>query len=371
MPRVALFCTNFLPYSQSFVFEEIQNHDRYEVEVFCWRRMFEDRFPYEPVHVANPAYIATTYSPAFHKRIAEGSFDLIHAHFGPGATYALPYARKHALPLVVTFHGYDVPLMQSRDRFLPINVPYAMRAPRLLREMSLGLCASRELREILLDMGVPEGKLALYHLGIDLGAFSPGEKDSSRVDVMMVGRFVEKKGFEYGIRAFAQATTTDPSAAHLTIVGSGEREDRLRALVSDLGAGDRVTFAGVLKKEEVADRLRKADILLAPSVVAADGNRESGLIVVKEASACHTVPIGTYHGGIPEIIDDGETGYLVPERDVDTMADRLAQLMADPNLRKQLAHAARNKMERQYNARTQVRHLEALYDQARGQGSPP
>ncbi|HEY2732501.1 MAG TPA: hypothetical protein VGI70_00875, partial [Polyangiales bacterium] len=89
--RVALFSTHFLRYSQSFVLEELQCHRRYRAEVFAWQRHFADRFPFEPVHLANPAYILTRHSPLFARRFRETKFDLVHAHFGPGGTYALPY----------------------------------------------------------------------------------------------------------------------------------------------------------------------------------------------------------------------------------------------------------------------------------------
>jgi len=181
----------------------------------------------------------------------------------------------------------------------------------------------------------------------------------------MIGRFVEKKGFEYGIRAFARALAKGGADAKLTLIGSGEREALLRAEVTRLGLERKVDFAGVLPKQAVAERLQRAHVLLAPSVVGRDGNRESGLIVVKEASACAAVPIGTRHGGIPEIIDDQETGFLVDERDVDAMAERLASLLYEPALRERLGRAARFKMEREYDNHARVQALEAFYDEAR------
>jgi glycosyltransferase involved in cell wall biosynthesis len=153
--------------------------------------------------------------------------------------------------------------------------------------------------------------------------------------------------------------------AHLTIVGSGEGEAELRALVHSLGIAAHVTFAGVLTKSEAAKALAQSDVLLAPSVVDQNGDRESGLIVVKEASACRTVPIGTLHGGIPEIIDEGETGFLVPERDAEQMAERLTRVLNDDALRARLGDAARRKMEREYDVAAKVRLLEGFYDEAR------
>ncbi|HTM44947.1 MAG TPA: glycosyltransferase [Polyangiaceae bacterium] len=361
MPRVALFCTNFLPYSQAFVHEQLRQHQRYEAEVFCWRRFYPERFPFEPLHIAPRHYILTRRSPTFTRRFREQTFNVVHAHFGPGACYALPFAEQAKLPLIVTFHGYDVPLLSSPRRFLPINLPYALRAPAMLKKMALGLCASQELFDMLVDLGVPKNQLRVFRLGIDLNRFVPAEKSKGEPLVAMIGRFVEKKGFEYGIEAFAQAAKS--SAARLVIAGNGPLEGKLRALVAQLGIEQQVSFPGPLTQSQVAALLAQAAVLLAPSVVASGGNRESGLIVVKEASACGAVPIGSRHGGIPEIIDDEVTGFLVPERDAQQLAERLRQVLTDPALRERLAAQGQAKMRREYDNTQRVQELEAIYDE--------
>ena len=94
------------------------------------------------------------------------------------------------------------------------------------------------------------------------------------------------------------------------------------------------------------------------------GERESGLIVVKEAGACGLPVVGSVHGGIPEIIDEGVTGFLVQERDVGGLSDRLGSLLADEALRERMGAAARAKMEREYDVRERVSELEDLYDEA-------
>jgi colanic acid/amylovoran biosynthesis glycosyltransferase len=135
-----------------------------------------------------------------------------------------------------------------------------------------------------------------------------------------------------------------------------------------LGIQAQVRFVGEQSNQQVAALLSGARVLLAPSVVARDGNRESGLIVVKEASAVGTVPIGTWHGGIPDSIEDGETGFLVSERDELSMADRLVRLLDDEALRQRMARAGRAKMQRQFDNRKLVAALEDLYDRARADG---
>lgn len=362
MPRAAVFSTNFLDYSQTFVHQEVTHHTRYQVEVFCRKRMYPERFPFEPVHEGGTWYGLTRHSAAFHAEIGSGRFDLVHGHFGTGSCYALPYVARTDLPLVITFHGYDVPLLRSRARLWPQNWPYALLAPELLRRMTLGLCASQELFDLLVSYGVSAERLRLYQLGIDLSRFRRGARGATP-RVLMVGRFVEKKGFEYGLRAFA-ACRARGLAAELILVGTGEREVELRRLAEELALGEAVRFAGVLSPSEVAALMADSDVLLAPSVVAADGDRESGVIAVKEASAAQLAVVGTLHGGIPEIIDDGVTGYLVPERDVDTLSARLGALLGDAALRERMGAAGRLKMEREYDLQRRVDALELHYDDA-------
>jgi colanic acid/amylovoran biosynthesis glycosyltransferase len=234
--------------------------------------------------------------------------------------------------------------------------------------MRLGICASTELLTLLTNLGVERERLCVHRLGIDLDrfAFEPA-RDGERV--LMVGRLVEKKGFEYGLRAFAQVRSRGVRAS-LTVVGEGERRSSLERLARDLGVAESVAFVGSQTNEQVAALMARASVLLAPSVVARDGNRESGLIVVKEASAAGTVPIASRHGGIPDSIDHGSTGYLVEERDVEHIAECLARLPLDEPLRASLALAGRRKMEREFDNRMLVAQLEGIYDSVCAQRSP-
>jgi glycosyltransferase involved in cell wall biosynthesis len=360
--QTAVFNTNFLPYSQTFVYEQLVNHIRYEAEVFCWRTENLDWFPFPNVHRANLAYGATRISPSFFKRFREKQFDLVHAHFATGAVYAVPYAERAKLPLVVTFHGYDVPLLWNTRRFHPHFWPFLLNSKEVLERMTLGLCASNDLKELLLSYGVPEEKLRIHRLGIDLSRFQmKPPRTEGPLRVCVIGRFCEQKGIEYAIRGFAPHASED---VRLDIIGDGELDAELQALVDRLGIRPFVTFLGVLQPDQVAAHLRNCDVLLAPSVVTRIGERESGLIVVKEAAASGVPAVGSVHGGIPEIIDEGVTGFLVQERDVDALSERLGELLADEALRERMGVAARAKMEREYDVRKQVAELESFYDEA-------
>ncbi len=368
--KLALFSTNFLDYSQTFVYDEIQNHKNYETEVFCHIVKNQDKFPYDKINFIDKNqsflkklewlfYGITTYSPFFAKIFKSRKFDVLHAHFGLGSIYALTYKKIAKAPLVVTFHGYDVPVLLTKQRFYPKFWRYWLRSKAMLKNVDLFLAASNELRDLLLKIGAPKEKIKVWRLGIDIPNLNLKEKSGNQI--LMVGRFVEKKGFEYGIKAFAKVLKKGIDA-RLNIVGGGALKPEYDKIIKEEGVEKNVNFLGVLKHEDVLKTMENVDIFLAPSVVAKNGDRESGLIVAKEASARFLPVIGSYHGGIPEIIDHEKTGFLVKEKDVDSIAKYLEMLLVDKDLRIKIGLAGRKKMEEEYDIKKRVAVLEEYYD---------
>lgn len=372
--RAAIFCRTYLPYSETFIHDQLRHHVRWEAEVFCRETANLDRFPYPRITTpGNPAavlsYRATTWSPRFARRLREGGHRLLHAHFGTSGIYALTYARRLRLPLAVTFHGYDLGALVGSRRFQPRLWRYWALSRSLLQRADLFLCPSVEFQEILARLSGRPDAARLHRLGIDLTRFAARPRASGDPPrVVMIGRFVEKKGHLDGLEAFARAAATAPDA-RLVLVGGGPLEGAYRARIAALGLEGKVELPGVLPADRVAALLGESDVLLAPSRLARDGDRESGVIVVKEASASALPVLGTRHGGIPEIVDDGVTGYLVDEGDVAGMAERLTALLGDAGLRARMGAAGRGKMEREYDVRVQVAELERVYDQLAGLSS--
>jgi len=369
----ALFTNRFLPYSQTFIYDEIRSHERYTVDVFCRERINRDRFPYDRViypkmfgsaWAGARLYENIVFWPEFDRVLGEGRHDLVHVHFGDQAVFALPYVLRHDLPFAVTFHGIDVGDLFGPRRFLPLQWRYWALSQKIFEAADLLLPVSIELAELLMQIGAPKDKLQVHRLGVDLSKFDRAEEDRDVPRITMVGRFTEKKGFSYALRACARVLSAGYDG-EVVLLGDGELEPKLRQIVRDGGIEDRVDFRGAVPHGEVAHVLAHSDVMLCPSVVTRTHDRDSGLIVAKEAGACAVPTIGTYHGGIPSIIDDGETGFLVPERNVDALADALQTLLADPDLRRRFGQAARRKMEREFSMQDQVRSLEGYYDRIR------
>jgi glycosyltransferase involved in cell wall biosynthesis len=298
-------------------------------------------------------------APTIERMLRQHRVRGVFAHFGLNGAFALPFARRLGLPLTVLFHGHDV------GGLLPVNrrsiryFRYQRLAPELFAYASALLCASSELAGQLLAAGAPERKVGVHRLGIDLDRFvwTPPEAKPKEPLVLMVGRLVEKKGMFDGIAAFARAKARFPGA-RLHIVGDGPLRSALESEARRAQLTASISFLGALSSAEVQRQMQAAHVILAPSFTTARGDRESGVIVLKEAAASGLPAIGTRHGGIPEIIDHESTGLLVPERSVDELSAALCRLLDDPQLRERMGRAARDKMVRCYDNRRQVAALE-------------
>jgi glycosyltransferase involved in cell wall biosynthesis len=287
---------------------------------------------------------------------------LIHAHFGVEGVYALPLARKLKVPLVTTFHGFDATtttraLLSSGS---PSWINYARFREQLAEEGDLFLCVSDYIRQRVIELGFPEERTHAHYIGIDTQAILQRNPNEERLVVLHVARLVKKKGTEYLIRAFAQIAAQIPSA-ELVIVGEGPLRASLEMLARSLRIEQRTRFLGAQPHAEVISLMRKAAMLVLPSVTAPSGDSEGLGMVLLEASARGVPLIGTSHGGIPEAIEDAKTGYLVPEHDVNLLGDRIAGLLSDDRLRHHMGREARMLVESRFDIRKQTLLLESFY----------
>ena len=178
--------------------------------------------------------------------------------------------------------------------------------------------------------------------------------------IVVVGRLVEKKGVSHAIEAVARLRDSG-RAVRLSIVGDGPLRLELESMVEALRVGDRVQFLGSKTREEVAEILAAAHLLLAPSVTAADGDQEGIPNTLKEAMAAGLPVVSTLHSGIPELVEDGRSGFLVPERDSEALADRVGWLVDRPDSWPDMGRAGRSRVEAEYDIAKLSMRLVELY----------
>jgi glycosyltransferase involved in cell wall biosynthesis len=284
--------------------------------------------------------------------------DLIHAHFGFTAYKLMLLKHFMRIPMVVTFGGTDLASHAAR--------PKTGELYRVLFDVAEQLVAvSEDLRRCAIQLGCPPDKIITVHRGVDTETFQFADRGSGggrELEILMVSRLSEKKGH---LEALAALSGLGEEVAnwHLSIVGSGPEEAVVRECVRERGLVGKVAFRGNLPIQEVRRLMAGSDILLHPSVTPEDGDREGIPNALMEGQATGLPVIGTRHGGIPELIIDGETGLLVGERDTAALTDALRQLLTSKERRLQLGAAGRERIVREFSLEQQAkRHLELYRD---------
>lgn len=272
-------------------------------------------------------------------------YDIIHAHFGPNGQRVI-YLRDIGVikgKIITTFHGYDIsmylklmgdkfyqPLFASGDAFSPI---------------------SEQMKRRLIELNCNEKKIIVHRVGIDCSKFSFTTRQvgkNGKIKLITIARLVEKKGVEYGIRSVANLIKSGMNVEY-NIVGDGHLNKKLQKLIHELNVTDKVKLLGWKHQQEVIQLINTSHILLAPSVTDENGDQEGIPTVIMEAMATGLPVISTYHSGIPELVQNGISGFLVPERDVDTLTEKLRYLIEHSELWDEMGKAGRKFVESHHN----------------------
>jgi len=277
----------------------------------------------------------------------------VHAHFGRGGALALPLAEALGVPLFVTFHGGDA-TKETHQRRRLIPTIYQRRLSHLQAYASGFLCVSQFVADRLAAQGFPKAKLITHYIGIDVSHMQQPEQRQGRL--LFIGRLVDKKGVDILLAAMRRLQQSDSKTVPgLDIAGSGPLEAELRAQAADLSS---VRFLGWQTPEQLSRILHKAQAVVVPSRIAADGDCEGLPTVVLESIRAGVPVVASDHAGIPEIIRHEETGFLVPENDPDALAAALLAASQTGDQMRQMVARAQQRLQRDFNAATQSQKLQ-------------
>ena len=272
-------------------------------------------------------------------------YDVIHCHFGPNGLKGVFFRESGLISgkLLTSFHGYDV---STYPRIYGGGVYRPLFETGDLYTANTRFAASRAVQ-----LGCPPERIAILPESLDIGRFSFAERrlaPREEIRILTVARLVEVKGVEYGIRAVAQLAPRHP-ALRYQVAGDGPLRQSLEALARRLNVADRVEFLGGQPYDRLVEFYARAHIFLLPGVVARNGSVEAQGLVLAEAQASGLPVLATQAGGIPESVLDGQSAILVPPRDVDALADRLAYLIEHPDLWPTMGRAGRAYVEERYD----------------------
>ncbi len=285
-------------------------------------------------------------------------YDVIHVHWPmPLALIGWAAQRAHRAPLVSTFYGVELRWVKGSLRALKWLVRWAAR--RSDRVVAISSYTARELRE-LADVPI---EVIPYTTALPEPPSLP-KSTGGPPTVLFVGRLVERKGVLYLIEAIGRLRD---ASIRLVIVGDGPERPKLEDAARRLGGGvaDRVEFRGKISATELQAAYAGANAFVLPSVFDARGDTEGLGVVALEAMNYGTPVVASRIGGIPDVVEDGVTGLLVPPGDAAALAAALRRVLDEPGLARKLGEAGRRRLHEQFSWEAITARWEAVYSSLR------
>jgi colanic acid/amylovoran biosynthesis glycosyltransferase len=384
VPTVASYCTTFLKPEMLHIYRQVTGLQRYETFIVAKERTSVERFPFPDIemvprkprknfirrfwlkHVRHlPALYYRGEMQGLMRIFRRRNADLMHIYFGHTGVHLLPFVKGWGKPCVVSFHGADVMPREHQPQ-------YDGQLRELLRVTPLVLARSLSLAERLKELGCPPEKIRLNRTGIPLGEYPLKERrtpENGEWHFVQACRLIPKKGIATALKAFAGFQREYPRA-RFSLAGEGPMKREIEEMARALGIAKAVELRGFLGQADLARLYAAAHFFVHPSEMTADQNQEGVPNSMLEAMATGLPVLATLHGGIPEAVETGRTGLLVPERDDAGLLRAMLDLAGQPDRAFAMGVAASESVRQEFEQRKQIEKLEACYDEARQIGAP-
>jgi len=356
------------------IYRQITGLRRVQPTVITQKRENAERFPFDKIDVvARPAtrflrrfwfrqvrdrpwQISSRELRALIGVLNREDAQILHIFFGHIAVHLFPLIQVWSKPSVVSFHGADVLVDMERPA-------YRHATKQMLDAVTRVFVRSASLQRAVVELGCDENKIDIVRTGIPLDEFPFREREfpaDGEWRFVQASRLIEKKGLATTLHAFTAFLLHYPHA-RLTIAGEGPMLDELEELTRKLKIDDRVALPGFVSLEKLREIYYGSHVFLHPSETGGDGNQEGIPNSMLEAMATGLPVFATDHGGIPEAIENGVSGILVPERDYEALSRALLETVQDRHLLARLARNGANAVAEKFDRRKQIRRLEEIY----------
>lgn len=373
-PVVASYCTTFLKREMRHIYRQVTGLRDFHTFVMTKSRENADAFPFSDIEVLpRPRinFVSRFYKkyfqrlePVFYRGeydqldsvLSRRHADLLHVYFGHTGVHLLPFMRNWPKPSLVSFHGMDIMLRDEEPG-------YNDRLRELLSTVPLVLARSESLSTRLVELGCDPRKIRINRTGVPMDGFPYFERllpADGGWRMIQASRFIEKKGLEITLKAFADFRRKYPNA-ELVLAGEGPLEGRLKEAVQRLGIAQAVCFAGFLGQRELAAAYRSAHLFLHPSQTTEAGDQEGVPNSMLEAMASGLPVVATRHGGIPEAVESGQDGLLVPERDSPALAAALFEIADNAGIYQTFSRNAAVSVREKFEQARSITMLEGFY----------
>lgn len=374
---VASYCSSFLKSEMLHIYRQVKALRGVDTFVVTKEVQNAERFPFENIEVIpkrrtnllvhgwlkfverRPPIVYRGEYQTLDSLLRRHRADLMHIYFGHTGVHLLPFIEQWHKPCVVSFHGADV-------AHKPEIKDYPGKLRRLFNAVPLVFARSQSLAARLMQLGCPPEKLRINRTGIPLSEFPFAHREppqDGKWKVVQACRLIPKKGVATSLRAFAIFKKDYPSAEFF-IAGKGPLQSELEMLAGGLGIARDVHFLGFLSQSKLRGLYGSSHLFLHPSEISPNQDQEGVPNSVLEAMATGLPVVATRHGGIPEAVDHGRTGFLVSEEDHVALANAMQLIGSSPTLLKQMGALAHVTVRERFEQETQIEHLESFYEEA-------
>lgn len=381
MNKVLVYTRSLLPYSETFIKEQILAMQDWQAVLVGGGTLdnglvlegLDIRFlnsggerPLRRLHHLCSAVLGMPF-PDHLNLLRKEDAQLVHVHFGPNAIDIWPLVRRLRLPMLVTLHGYDINTYQEwweSGLGGSSRIDYPWRLLSMARHPGVHFIAvSHAIRQRAIEFGLPADKVSVHYIGVDTERFRPGAVPLAQraPRILFVGRQIENKGLDVLLRAFVGVQLRVPDAC-LVVIGDGPCRARNQSLATELGV--RAEFLGVLPPEAVKAEMDRASVFCLPSLTIENGESEGMPISILEALACGVPVVTSARGGRTEGIEDGVNGFAFAEGGSTVLGEKLVQLLCmPPALLEAFSIAARQRAVQHFDLRQCTARLTHFYSE--------
>jgi colanic acid/amylovoran biosynthesis glycosyltransferase len=374
---VASYCSSFLKPEMLHIYRQVKALRGVDTFVVTKEVQNAERFPFDNIEVIpkrrtnllvhgwlkfverRPPIVYRGEYQTLDSLLERHGADLMHIYFGHTGVHLLPFIEQWDKPCVVSFHGADV-------AHKPEIKDYPGKLRRLFNVLPLVFARSQSLADRLIQLGCPPDKLRINRTGIPLNEFPFVDREPPRDGkwrVVQACRLIPKKGVATSLRAFAVFKKDNPSAEFF-IAGKGPLQPELEMLAGGLGILRDVHFVGFLSQPKLLQLYASSHLFLHPSEISPNQDQEGVPNSVLEAMATGLPVVATRHGGIPEAVDHGRTGFLVAEEDHVGLANAMQLITRSPDLLRQMGARAYATVVERFEQGIQIDQLESFYEEA-------
>jgi len=284
------------------------------------------------------------------------NYDILHCHFGPnGIVGSLLKEIGIKGKLVTTFYGYDL------SSYITLNGTNVYKL--LFKNCDLFFPICKYFRDKLIEFGCNPNKIKVNYINIDCNRYKFKKRifhSGETLEILTVAVFEGRKGYEYSLKAIAKLVEMNKDIRY-TIAGDGENKQKIMQLIDDLNIKNYINYVGRVNQKELIKLYDQAHVFLLPSITA-DGNDQEGTpTVILEAQATGLPVISTNHSGIPEIILDNESGFIVPEKDVFAITEKLNFFIDNSDALEIMGYKGREFIKQKFDMQESNNKLENAY----------